>query len=192
MARTRTGWIGQDEEGRWFYRYQFTDSFGKRRNVRRLATSESNAKSQLRKALNKHDKGGERVIEGERLRFSKFAKLYAERRIFEAEYQGDRKIAGLRSHRSAELFLETLKAHFADKLVATITHADVEEFKLLRLRTKKANDQERKIASVNRELALLRSMMRFAKRQKWIQRSPFEEGEPLKFLRLTKQSASAC
>jgi len=45
-------WIGQDDDGRWYYRYQYTDGFGKRRNSRRLATSESNAKSFLRKALN--------------------------------------------------------------------------------------------------------------------------------------------
>src|SRR5438105_4915674 len=123
MARARTGWINQDEEGRWFYRYQYTDEFGRRRNVRRLATSESNAKSKLRKALNKHETGGERSIEGERLKFSELAEEYAKRHIIEAEYQGERKIAGLRSLRSAEMFLETLKAHFADKRVTTITHS---------------------------------------------------------------------
>jgi integrase len=179
MARARTGWIGQDEDGRWFYRYQYTDEFGRRRNVRRLATSESNAKSKLRKALNKHETGGKRSIEGERLKFSELSKEYARRHIIEAEYQGERKIAGLRSLRSAEMFLETLKAHFGDKRVTTIAHSDVEDFKLKRLRTKKANDESRSIASVNRELALLRAMMRFAKRQKWILNSPFEEGAPL-------------
>src|SRR5437763_14107326 len=108
MARARTGWINQDEEGRWFYRYQYTDEFGKRRNVRRLATSESNAKTKLRKALNKQDTNGSRGIEGERLRFSKLADEYAKRKVFEPEYQGDRKVAGLRSSQSVELLLDTL------------------------------------------------------------------------------------
>lgn len=162
MARARTGWIGQDDEGRWFYRYQYTDEFGKRRNVRRLTTSESNAKSKLRKALNTHDTNGERGIEGERLRFSKLADEYAKRKVFEPEYQGDRKVAGLRSYQSVELLLDTLKAYFADKRVTTITHADVETFKLTRLRTPKSNDESRSIASVNRELACLRAILRFA------------------------------
>jgi integrase len=179
MPRARTGWIGQDEQGRWFYRYQYTDSFGKRRNVRKLVKSESKARDELRKALNKHDIGGERVIEGERLKFGKLASLYKERKIIEPQYQGDRKVAGLRSHKSVELLLETVKAHFADMRVSAITHSDIEDFKLKRLRTKKSNDEERTIASVNRELELLRSMLRFAKRQKWIMSSPFEEGEPL-------------
>jgi integrase len=179
MARERTGWIGQDDDGRWFYRYQYTDEFGKRRNVRRLATSESNAKSQLRKALNKHDDNGERGIEGERLRFSKLADEYAKRKVFEPEYQGDRKVAGLRSYQSVELLLETLKAHFADKRVASITHADVETFKLTRLRTPKSNGESRTIASVNRELACLRAVLRYAVRQGWLSRSPFAAGEPL-------------
>lgn len=179
MARARTGWIGQDEEDRWFYRYQYTDEFGKRRNIRRLTSSESNAKSKLRKALNKHEIGGVRSIEGERLKFSELAKEYAKRKIIEPEYQGDRKVAGLRSHRSVGLYLETLKGYFVDKRVSTITHSDIEDFKLKRLRTRKANGESRTIASVNRELALLRAMMRFAKRQKWIASSPFEEGDPL-------------
>jgi integrase len=179
MARARTGWISQDEEGRWYYRYQYTDEFGKRRNVRRLASSESNAKSKLRKALNKHETGGERIIEGERLKFRQLAQEYAKRKIIEPEYQGDRKVAGLRSHRSVGLYLETLKDYFVDKRVNAITHSDIEDFKLKRLRTKKANGETRTIASVNRELALLRAMMRFAKRQKWILSSPFEEGDPL-------------
>jgi integrase len=179
MPRARTGWIGQDEQGRWYFRYQYTDSFGKRRNIRRLVKSESNAKSQLRKALNKHDSGGERSIDGERLKFSKLAELYAANKIFEAVYVGDRKVAGLRSYQSAELLLEILKAYFADKRVSTITHAEIEEFKLKRLRTPKSNDKERTIASVNRELELLRAILRFAKRQKWILSSPFEEGAPL-------------
>jgi integrase len=179
MARARTGWIGRDEEGRWYYRYQYTDEFGKRRNVRRLSSSESNAKSKLRKTLNKHETGGERIIEGERLKFRELAQEYAKRKIIEPEYQGDRKVAGLRSHRSVGMYLETLKDYFVDKRVNAITHSDIEDFKLKRLRTKKASGESRTIASVNRELALLRAMMRFAKRQKWILSSPFEEGDPL-------------
>lgn len=179
MPKPLTGGIGQDEQGRWFYRYQYIDEFGKRRNVRRLVTSESNAKSKLRKSINKHETSAGRSVEGERLKFSKLAKLYAENKIFDADYVGDRKVAGLRSFKSVELLLENLKEYFADMRVATITHADIEAFKLKRLRTKKSNDKPRTIASVNRELELLRAMMRFAKRQKWILSSPFEEGEPL-------------
>ncbi|MDT5060061.1 MAG: hypothetical protein QOH63_520 [Acidobacteriota bacterium] len=178
MSRSREGWIRQDAEGRWFYRYQYTDRFGKRRNVRRLATSYSNAVSQLRKAINKQENGGQ-IIEGERLKFSKLASIYAQKKIFEAEYVGERKVAGLRSYKSVELLLEILKAHFADKRISTITHSDIEEYKLLRLRRPKLNGEQRTIASVNRELELLRAMLRFALREGWLVYSPFERGAPL-------------
>lgn len=179
MPRERTGWIEQNKKGQWFYRYQFTDSFGKRRNVRRLAKNESDAKSKLRKALNKFDNGGAKAVEGERVTFSKLASKYAAKKIFEPEYVGERKVAGLRSYKSVELLLEILKAHFKEQRIVSITHSDVEDYKQKRLTTKKANGKQRTIASVNRELELLRAMMRFAKQQKWIHSSPFEEGSPL-------------
>lgn len=179
MARQKTGWVGQDEKERWFYRFQYTDATGRRRNVRRLATSESNAKTALRKALNKHEQTGERSIEGDRLRFAKLVEIFKEKRVFEAKYHGERKVAGLRSYKSVELLLETLGGHFANKLVKTITHSDVEQFKLERLRTLKKNKKERTIASVNRELECLRSVMNFAKREGYIHITPFERGQAL-------------
>ncbi|HEX8845276.1 MAG TPA: hypothetical protein VF791_11560 [Pyrinomonadaceae bacterium] len=189
MPKALTGGVAQDEQGRWFYRYQHIDKFGKRRNVRRLATSESNAKSQLRKAINKHEKSGGKNVEGERLKFSKLASIYAGLKIFEPEYHGDRKIAGLRSYKSVEPLLETLKDYFANMRVATITHADVEAFKLKRLREpviiktddpEKAIERQRSIASVNRELELLRALLRFAAMQGWLERSPFERSHSQK------------
>lgn len=181
MPRTRTGWIAQDEDGRWFYRYQYTDASGKRRNVRRLAKTEAKAETALRKALDKHDTIGENAVEGERVRFSKLADIYKDHSIKGAIYnkKEDRKIAGRKSLAPVKTVLGTLKAHFANKLIKNITHADVEEFKVIRQETPKANGEERAIASINRELELLRSMMRFAVRQGWLAYSPFERGAAL-------------
>ena len=179
MSRERTGFIGQDKNGRWFYRYQFQDSTGKRKNVRRIATSESNAKSELRKSLNKLDAQGEKAIQGERLKFSQLTDTYKEKRVFAAKYHHDRKVAGLRSFKHVEKLIETLKEHFSNKLVKSITHSDVERFKLTRLDTLKSNKKERTIASVNRELECLRSVMNFAKREGLILYTPFERGASL-------------
>jgi integrase len=179
MPRPRTGWTEQNKKGQWFFRYQFTDSFGVRRNVRQLAKNEVDAKSRLRKALNKFDNGGAKAVEGERVTFSKLAEKYAAKKIFEPEYVGERKVAGLLSYQHVERLLGILKEHFKQQRICTITHSDVEDYKQKRLVTKKTNGQQRSIAGVNRELELLRAMMRFAKQQKWIHSSPFEEGAPL-------------
>lgn len=179
MPRERTGWIGQDKEGRWFYRFQYTDASGKRRNVRRLVASRSKAEGELRKKLNKHDATGGHAIEGERLKFAKLADIFAQRSIFKARYKGDKKIAGRRSIAPVEISLRVLKEHFGSRRVQDIKHHDIEQFKLERLDTPKSNGEERAIATVNRELELMRAILRFAVRQGWLIRSPFEMGAPL-------------
>jgi integrase len=82
------------------------------------------------------------------------------------------------------------------KLIRHITHDDIEQFKLSRLNEPTRSDlarherqikknpkavlhPTRTIASVNRELEIMRAVMRFAHRQGWIVRSPFETGAPL-------------
>ncbi len=179
MARERTGWIGQDKQGRWFYALQPTDANGKRKFIRRLATSESNAKSELRKALNKLDAQGERAIEGDRLRFAKLIEIFKNKKVFEAKIVNGTKVGGLRSLAHVEMLIKTLSRYFENKLVKAITHSDVEQFKLKRLNTLKSNKEQRAIASVNRELECLRSVMNFAKREGFIPFSPFERGSPL-------------
>lgn len=63
-------------------------------------------------------------------------------------------------------------------LLKNISHTDIEEFKAKRLKTK-SKCGERSIVDVNRTLALMRSMMRFAVQNGWIFQSPFELGKPL-------------
>jgi hypothetical protein len=179
MARERTGWIGQDKQGRWFYALQPTNANGKRKFIRRLATSESNAKNELRKALNKLDAQGERAIEGDRLRFAKLIEIFKKKKVFEAKIVNGTKVGGLCSLAHVEMLIKILSNYFENKLVKAITHSDVEQFKLKRLNTLKSNKEQRAIASVNRELECLRGIMNFAKREGWILFSPFERGSSL-------------
>jgi integrase len=67
----------------------------------------------------------------------------------------------------------------------TITHSDILKFKLKRLKDPNKRDAEQgidstlKLASVHRELQLMRAVLNFARRKGWIARNPFELGEPL-------------
>jgi integrase len=119
-----------------------------------------------------------------------------------------RKVAGLRSYRSARRFLIPLVAHFGRKQIRTITHSDLEEFKLIRLQTavtigkngadssdqegtrKRSNrkwqlkpqkqfSRQRSITAVNRELEMLRSIFSFAEHNDWVAKSPFKKGASL-------------
>ncbi len=116
--------------------------------------------------------------------FAELAKVYAERKLIPAVYAGEgeyrRRVAGLRSHKSPHGFLRVLVENFGRRRVRSISHADVEAFKLLRLQTPRQRDgHPRSIAAVNRELEMLRAVLRYAGREGWLLRSPFEQGAPL-------------
>jgi integrase len=163
----------------WIARLTFTDEAGNRRNVTRRAENKTIAKDELRKLINKLENQGEQAIDGDRLTFRDLAGVYKERKLVPAEYQGDRKVRGLRSHRTPSIYLKILTAYFGNRRIKSITHSDIEEFKHSRLSKPLSNGKERTIAGVNRELELLRAMLRFALRQGWISRSPFEMGVPI-------------
>jgi hypothetical protein len=111
------------------------------------------------------------MLETERMTFARLAKVYEERRLFEAEYHEGRKTAGLRSVKSAKTFLAVLKDYFGTRQVRSITHSDVEKFRRERLKTETVRGERRTIAAVNRELELLRAMLNFAKREGWLIRT---------------------
>jgi hypothetical protein len=178
--------ISQDisaESASWVARFTFTDESGKRRDVKHRAESKTEAKEELKKLINKFDSQGEQAVEGDKLIFRELAQIYEERKLVPAEYHGDRKIRGLRSYKTPLAHLKILTAHFGTKRIKNITHSDIETYKQARLKVPvgkdKESQRERTIASVNRELELLRAVLRFASRQGWLSRSPFEMGASL-------------
>jgi integrase len=167
------------KDGKVYARLTYTDAAGKRHDLTRRAESITHARElvkQLRRGLDDH---GEKTVEGDRVTFRALADVYEKQKLQPARYKGDRKISGRRSYLTPLSYLRTLTAHFGAKRIKSITHADVEKFRNLRLHTPTDKGRERSIASVNRELEVLRSMFRFAVRQGWIVRSPFETGDAL-------------
>lgn len=174
MAKRRTGYVWKDS-GRWYARFTYTDGSGKRRNVKwrvDWATNQTEAEDDLRRVLNEFDDRGVRALNGNHLIFRKLAKIYKESKLIPAEYINGRKVAGLRSWKSPRAFLVTLIKHFGACKIKDITKGDIDDFKLLRLRTPTIHKSQRAIASVNRELELLRAILRFAQSEGWIRQSP--------------------
>lgn len=173
MGKDRNGYI-LEIESRLYARITYTDSSGKRRELKRRASDRTEAKNLLKDLQNKLDSDDrEQRLKAEKMKFSKLADIYSERRLIPAEYVGDRKVAGLRSLAPPKLSLRYLTEHFGNRLIQTITHSQVEAYKLKRLRSGLA------IASVNRELETFRAVLNFAKREGWLTRTPFEMGAPL-------------
>lgn len=181
MARERTGFIVK-RSGKLYVRICYTDAEGKRRELMRRAEDRATAKTLLKKLIDQLDQPAttrEQRIEGDKLTFAELADIYEERRITEPQYQGDRKVSGMRSWKRQLSFLKVLRQYFGKKRIREITLSDLEQFKRLRLKTPTRRGSERSFAHVNRELSLLRTMLAYATRQDWIQASPFEKSESL-------------
>ncbi|MBI4854295.1 MAG: site-specific integrase [Acidobacteria bacterium] len=197
MPKTRSGYTFQ-VDGRWYARFDYTDDSGKRRNVKRRGENRTHAKELLKQLLREFEERGARSVENDRMIFAELAEHYRENYLKEAEYVDGRKVGGLRSVSSAKTFLNSLCEHFSNRRLRTITYGDIQRFRSIRLKTPiKRSEQQKKpikrielqaptkrseqrsIASVNRELTLLRRMMGIAEREGWIIKNPFDMGEPL-------------
>jgi integrase len=104
---------------------------------------------------------------------------YLDRYAVAPVYVDDRKVSGLRSSDSVRGYARALNAFFEDRAIGSIAYTDLESYKSLRLRGKTRRGKGRSLASVHRELALLRRLFNIAEREGWIAKSPFRRGEPL-------------
>jgi len=143
----RTGYVYFDDlTKRWTARVTFTDSTGKKRNVRRVADSESKAQKLLRKLLNDLETKGEKTIDSEKMTFSELAEQYKAFKIKPSEYRNDKKIAGLRSYDKTAFRVAALISYFGKMRIRSITPGAILRFKEDRLNTKTKNRKERSIA----------------------------------------------
>jgi integrase len=172
----RKGFI-VEKAGKLYVRVCYTDQLGQRRELMRRAKDRKHArelKKQLVKQLENSAEGNQRAeLDGQRMTFRQLAERYEAVKLIPAQYVGDRKVAGLRSFETPKRQLRQLVAHFGNARIRSITHSQVDDYRLKRL------SEKLKISSANRELALLRSIFNFGKREGFISRTPFEMGAPL-------------
>jgi integrase len=179
MAKERTGYCFSDREGRWYARMTFTDDHGKRRNIKRRALDEKDANKILKGLLREVEDNGEKGLDGARMSFDDLADYFEKMYVKPAEYVDGRKVAGLRSAVKALSLLKTLRAYLGNKRLPALSYGEIEHYKLTRLKTPTRSKGQRSIASVNRELAMLRRMLNVSVREGWIQKNPFSMGDTL-------------
>lgn len=182
MARSKSGSVWTNR-GKLYARITYTDEFGKRRDKRRRALSRTHARQLIKEMLREIEDRGESSLDTSRLTFTQLAKHYKERYATPARYIESRKIAGLRSHTEVKRIVEILAKHFSSKRLRSITHGDILQFRAKRLDTavrfKTAPSRQRSIATVNRELTVLRRMFSIALREGWILRHPFSGSDTI-------------
>lgn len=167
------------KNGKIYARVTWIDENGKRRDTERRVSSRTEAREvyeELRRQVAEH---GSKHVDGDRVTLAQLAELYERRKVTPPKIHAGRKVAGLKSYRSALSYLKVIKSHFGNQRIKKISFSDLEDFKQRRLDAPKDNGKPRAIASVNRELGLLRRMFTFARCEGWMTVSPFERGEGL-------------
>lgn len=194
MGRDRTGSFYRDANGALYGRVTWTDARGKRHQRKRKALSGTRreARRHIKDMLDELDEqGDERSIDGANLTFRQLVDHYEKEYAIPAEYDKNGiKKAGLRSYRDVRRKLASLRLHFTGK-ARDISYGDLSAYKRLRLNTPvaikrrvkkgeyKTEYRPRSIASVNRDLSLLRRLFTIAVQNKWLNRNPFKDGGPL-------------
>lgn len=179
--RERTGIVKQDAKGRWYARTTYTDSTGRRRQLKRIGKNKSDAKELLKDLLRKIDDGGEQNIEGERMSFSEVLDYYQKNYLVPATYVGDRKVSGRRAlkNKGIEAHMNAIRSFFGRMRLRDIRYSHIEQFKHARLAAKTVQGNQRTISTVNKDLSFVRRILNIAVREGWITRNPFNTGEPL-------------
>lgn len=179
MPKDTTGYVGKDKQGKWFARVTLTGTNGKRRNIARRAASKPEARLILKAILRQIEGDGEKVLDAARLTFNDLADFYAAKYLKAAEYRHERKVSGLRALDRAERALALFREYFGATRLTNISYGDIRNFRAKRLATDTQYKRPRTIASVNRELVVLRRILNIAVRESWLARNPFNCGDSL-------------
>jgi integrase len=185
---TKAGSKKRGSEYQLYARVSYIGRDGKRKRKEKKANNRSHAHQLIKQMHRELEDHGFQLIENEQMTFSALADYYKETYLVEPQYVEGRKVAGLRGYHDQKLLLNTLRGHFGRRKVRAITYGELECFRASRLvapiafKNKKGVvtlQRQRSIASVNRELALLRRIFNVALREGWIIRNPFNQGDSL-------------
>jgi integrase len=94
--------------------------------------------------------------------------------MIEAEFVGERKVAGMRAQSSAQSYWRVLRKYFGKKRIITIKYADLEALKLYLVRKPTQHEKQRSITDTNRHLQFLRAMLNYAVANGWLETNPFK------------------
>jgi integrase len=152
---------------------------GKRHDLQRRGQSKAHARDLLQALLRDIDATEGQAPRNERKTFAELCDYFQKHYVKSAEYVDDRKVAGVHSLGTAKGQLNVLRDYFGSCRLRSITHGDVRQFRAARLAQETRTKSQRTIASVNRELSMLRRMLNVAQREGWILRSPLAAGDSL-------------
>lgn len=204
-ARSREGGY-KLMKGNLYARIQYQDDTGKlKEKLRRVSSGKiTDVWKEVRAMRDELSHHGEETLNADKMTFLELAGKYKEAKVFPAIIKDGHKVAGLKSHKPVETYVKIAVEHFGKKFIRSIKPRDIENFRTLRLKTpveieiktkvkqrnpltkrmkdvitKKKRTTDRKLSSVNRELATLRRMLNFAVNEGWLIVNPFHKTDKI-------------
>jgi hypothetical protein len=177
MPRENNGRVKQGSDGLWYGRVRWTEETSNKQRDKKFPPqkSESAAWKLVHEFKKKLETCGTKTVDNEKITFNQFADKFEKAYLVEPEFQGGKKIKGI-VLRGTKAKMKAFRDYFGQKKLRSIKYSDIENFKSLRLKTPVTKTgKPRKIATVNRELSLLRRIFTLAKRDELIQTNPFED-----------------
>lgn len=184
--------IGPDGErvkvrvrGGWVFRIRYKDQDGKPCTIERgFFDLKSQAKDAMKATLRDLEKTGGSVIDGERMTFNHLIEKCRSAFYKEAHIVDGNKKSGVKSLKPVLSAISNLKAYFGPRLISAITPQSLFKYRDSRMRLQaplKAGGKPRqlKIATVHRELGVMRRMMRHALNEDWVTRDIFAKAPGL-------------
>jgi len=167
-------------------RRRYTDATGREREKKRRVETYADALDAERDIKDeiKREMAAPKEPEPERT-FGDLAAYYKKEYLVAPHYVSGTKVAGLRSHEKLLTPFNVLVEHFGEKPLRSITYEHLRAFKKLRLATptrptkREPHGHQRSLAGVNRELELMRRMLRVGLHRRWLAEHPFTAGDPL-------------
>jgi integrase len=151
------------------------------------------ARNLAKEMLKELEEQGPKALDSANMTFAQLAQFYEETYLIDPEYVDGRKIAGYRGKYVFGIILKIHKNYFGNQKIREITHGDLKKFKAVRLKTpaifgkntrgtaKSGNviQRHRSIATVHKELSLLRRIFNVAVSNSWLTKNPFDMGDSL-------------
>jgi integrase len=154
---------------------------GKIRQWERHAETSKEAHDRLKEISKAADKWlkeeAPESLDPSKITFEDLAKIFEQKRLVKAKYANGRKILGRRALRAPKTWLASLSEYFGKKKLARLKHSDLEDFKSHLADKPVRGRGQRSIASINRELEFLRTMLNFAVTNGYLEQNPFHAGK---------------
>lgn len=179
MANERSGYVYRAKNGSWYARTTITDTSGKRRNVKRRAKDKREAKEILKQLLRQLDAEGSKSVDLARRTFDDLGDFYEAHYCKPAEYADGKRVAGLRDVARAKSSLDRFRACFGRRRLREITYGDIRAYYAARLKQDTHYGRPPTIATMNRELGVLRRIFNIGVREGWLGKNPLSAGESL-------------